>query len=135
METYLKCIPAIQRLIDTRKLGIDLKRRLVVIDESLHRMFISTKPGKSMEKADRKYAAFMDKVVAFMNFRLGQMGKKDYIKPDSRIDFHVVMQNNRYVDDEGNPLPAHRQVSFDIILVGKYENGEIDYKEFGYGQE
>lgn len=130
MDTYLGCIPGIQRLIDTRKMGINLKERLVVLDISIHRAFLPKRfTDSEMAKADRRYAAFFDKVVAYMNFQLGRMGKKDFIDPTKeRIHFHVTVERYRYVDDEGKPLPAHQQVSFDTLLVGWYQNGEVDYK-------
>lgn len=130
METYLNCCESIQKFIDTHKLGINLKERHVVLDISLHLLFMPHGTSDRMiRKSDRRYAAFFDKVVAYMNLQLGRMQKKDFIDPQKdAVTFHVTVERHRYVDDEGNPLPAHRQVTFDTIIVGAYRNGEIDYK-------
>jgi hypothetical protein len=132
METYLGCIPTIQRLIDKHLLGINLKERLLVIDLNLHLMYISTRTGRAMTEADRRYAAFIDKVVAYMNFQLGRMGARDFIDPKKEpIRFLVTQKELRYFDAEGNPLPAHLQVNERTLFVGMYKNGEVNYREYG----
>lgn len=132
METYLGCIPTIQKLIDKRLLGINLKERLLVIDLSLHLMYISIHNGKAMEDADRRYAAFIDKVVAYMNFQLGRMGATDYIDPnEASVRFLVTQKQFRYFDPEGHPLPSHLQVEERTLFVGYYKKGKVNYREYG----
>lgn len=132
METYLGCIPTIQKLIDKRLLGINLKERLLVIDLSLHLMYISIHNGKAMEDADRRYAAFIDKVVAYMNFQLGRMGATDYIDPnEASVRFLVTQKQFRYFDPEGHPLPSHLQVEEKTLFVGYYKKGKVNYREYG----
>ena len=132
METYLGCIPTIQRLIDKHLLGINLKERLLDIDLNLHLMYISTRTGRAMTEADRRYAAFIDKVVAYMNFQLGRMGARDFIDPKKEpIRFLVTQKELHYFDAEGNPLPAHLQVNERTLFVGMYKNGEVNYREYG----
>ena len=132
METYLGCIPTIQTLIDKHLLGINLKERLVVIDLDLHLMYISIHTGKAMEDADRRYAAFMDKVVAYMNFQLGRIGARDYIDPTKEtIRFLVTQKVYRHFDENGDLLPAHLQVSERTLFVGMFKKGKIDYRQYG----
>ena len=132
METYLECIPTIQKLIDKRLMGINLKERLVVIDLELHLMYISIHTGKAMEDADRRYAAFMDKVVAYMNFQLGRMGAREVIDPGKEaIRFLVTQKVYRHFDENGDLLPAHLQVSERTIFVGMYKNGVVNYRQYG----
>lgn len=131
MESYLKCIPTIQTLIDKHLLGINLKERLIVMDISVHLMFISTRLGKDMSDADKRYASFIDKVVAFMNFQLGRMGANDFIDTNKTpIHFIVTQKEYKHFDEDGNPLPAHRQISENTLFVGQYKNGIIDYREY-----
>lgn len=126
METYLSTSSTIQKLIDTHKLGINLKERHVVIDVSLHLCFINTSGSK---KGDKKYTNFFDKIIAYMNMQLGVMGKKEFIDPQKdTITFHVIIERYHYVDDKGSPLPAHKQITYDTIAVGAYRHGIIDYK-------
>ena len=135
-EAYLSSVPVIQKLVDARKLGINLKERFVMIDESLHRSFMPKRfsPG-AIEKWDRRYAAFFDKLVAYMNFQLGHMGKPDFIDPATEaVNFSVVMPVMRAFDEHMNPLPAHLQMEYKTILVGWYRNGEIDFKSVEDGQ-
>ena len=129
MEAYLLNIPTIQRLIDTKMLGINLKERFVMVDESLHRSFMPRRfsPG-AIDAWDRRYAAFFDKVLAFMNFQLGRMGKPAIDPEKEPLNFSVVMPVMRYFDDDMNPLPAHLQVEYRTICVGRYFNGEVDFK-------
>ena len=131
METYLKCIPTIQKYVDKHLLGIDLKNRVVVVDVSVHLMYVSAKAGRAMDEADRRYAAFMDKVVAYMNFQLGRMEARDFIDPKAApIHFLVTQKEHRYVDEGGNPLPAHLMVNERTLFVGMYKDGVINYREY-----
>lgn len=130
METYQACIPSIQKLVDRHLLGINLKERFVLVDESIHRAFLPihfTQAG--IRRADKRYAAFFDKIIAYMNFQLGRMGLKDFVDPKKeRINFHVTINETRFFDEDMNPVPAHLQVRTKTILVGWYENGDLDYK-------
>jgi hypothetical protein len=133
VETYLKCIPTIQKLIDTHMLGINLKNRVIVLDISLHMTFVpSGMSATSFEKADKRYANFLDNLVAYMNFRLGQMGARDFIDTAKEcIHLLVTSKDYRYLDENGNPIPAHLQVEERTILVGLYKNGKVGYREYG----
>ena len=131
METYLGCIPTIQTLVDKHLLGINLKERIVVIDVSVHLMYVSTKAGKSMDEADRRYSAFMDKVVAFMNFQLGRMGARDFIDPKKEPIHFLVTMKETVMWENGEPVPAHLQVREKKLFVGLYKDGKINYREYG----
>ena len=131
METYLGCIPTIQTLVDKHLLGINLKERIVVIDVSVHLMYVSTKAGKSMDEADRRYAAFMDKVVAFMNFQLGRMGARDFIDPKKEAIHFLVTMKETVMWENGEPVPVHLQGREKTLFVGMYKDGKINYREYG----
>lgn len=132
METYLGCIPTIQTLIDKHLLGVNLKERLLVIDLDLHLMYIPTRTGRTLNEADRRYAAFIDKVVAYMNFQLGRMGARDFVDPNKEtVRFLVTQKEYRHFDHEGNPMPAHLQISERTLFIGMYKNGTINYREYG----
>ena len=104
----------------------------MVLDVYLHIAFVSTRAGKAMDEADRRYAAFMDKVVAYMNFQLGRMGRKDFIDPTTQpIHFLVTMKETQMWDKDGNLLPAHLQVKEKTLIVGMYKNGVVNYREYG----
>ena len=129
METYLNCCGTIQKLIDTHKLGINLKERHVVLDIGLHMAFMPQGTSDAdIRRSDKRYAAFFDKVLAFMNFQLGHMGKPAIDPEKEPLNFSVVMPVMRYFDDDMNPLPAHLQVEYRTICVGRYFNGEVDFK-------
>ena len=134
METYLKCIPTIQKLIDRHQLGINLKERLVVLDVNLHMAFLPIGTSASAyQQADKRYAAFFDKVVAYMNFQLGRMGKKDFIDPTKETVSFVVTQKETVMWENNEPVPAHLQVREKTLLVGVYRDGVVDYKEVENG--
>lgn len=132
MESYLDCIPIIQKLVDNHQIGINLKERLVLIDIHLHTLFLPKDFSyKSIQQADKKYAAFFDKIVAYINYNLGLIGKKDFVDPkNDSIHFFVIQKEIQYMDEEGNPIPVHLQVKEQILFAGLYKNGLIDYKEY-----
>ena len=130
METYLKCIPTIERLIERHQMGINLKERLVVLDIGVHLAFLPA--GTSVyayRQADKRYAAFFDKVVAYMNFQLGRLGKKDFIDPTKETVSFVVTRKETVMWENDEPVPAHLQVREKTILEGAYRNGGVDYKD------
>ena len=131
METYMGCIPTIQKLVDKHLLGINLKERIVVIDVSVHLMYVSTRAGKAIDEADRRYAAFMDKVAAFMNFQLGRMGARDFIDPKKEPIHFLVTMKETVMWENGEPVPAHLQVREKTLFVGLYKDGGINYREYG----
>ena len=131
MDTYLSCIPTIQTLVDKHLLGINLKGRIVVLDVSVHNMFIAIKAGRAMDEADRRYANFMDKVVAFMNFQLGRMGARDFIDPKKEAIRFLVTLKETVMWENNEPVPAHLQVRERTLFVGMYKNGTINYREYG----
>lgn len=131
MDTYLSCIPTIQTLVDKHLLGINLKERIVVLDVSVHNMYIAIKAGRAMDEADRRYANFMDKVVAFMNFQLGRMGARDFIDPKKEAIRFLVTLKETVMWENNEPVPAHLQVRERTLLVGMYKNGTINYREYG----
>lgn len=129
METYLKCIPTIQKLVDTHKLGINLKERLVVLDIGVHLAFLPTGTSAyAYRQADKRYAAFFDKVVAYMNFKLGKLGKEDFINPTKETVSFVVTRKETVMWENGEPVPTHLQVREKTVLVGAYRDGVVDYK-------
>lgn len=131
MEMHLGCIPTIQKLVDKRLLGINLKERIVVIDVSLHLMYVSDKAGRAMEEADRRYANFLDKVVAFMNFQLGRMGARDFIDPKKETIHFMVTMKETVMWENNEPVPAHLQVRENTLFIGRYKDGEVNYREYG----
>ena len=135
MDTYLSCIPTIQTLVDKHLLGINLKERIVVLDVSVHNMYIAIKAGRAMDEADRRYANFMDKVVAFMNFQLGRMGARDFIDPKKEAIRFLVTLKETVMWENNEPVPAHLQVRERTLLVGMYKNGTINYREYGGNSE
>ena len=130
-ETYLRCIPTIQKYVDKHLLGINLKERIVVIDVSVHLMYVATKAGRAMDEADRRYAAFMDKVVVYMNFQLGRMGARDFIDPTKEVIRFLVTMKETVMWENNEPVPAHLQVREKTLFVGMYKNGVVNYRESG----
>ena len=130
METYLKCIPTIERLIERHQMGINLKERLVVLDISVHLAFLPVGTSDyAYRQADKRYAAFFDKVVAYMNFQLGRLGKKDFIDPTKETVSFVVTRKETVMWEDGEPVPPHLQVREKTVFVGAYRDGVVDYKE------
>lgn len=128
METYLKCIPTIQKLIDRHQLGINLKERFVVLDVGVHLAFLPTGTSAyAFRQADKRYAAFFDKVTAYMNFKLGELGKPA-VDPQKEALSFVVTRKETVMWENGEPVPAHLQVREKTVLVGAYRDGAVDYR-------
>ena len=130
METYLKCIPTIEKLIERHQMGINLKERFVVLDVGIHVAFLPVGTSAyAYRQADKQYAAFFDKVVAYMNFQLGRLGKKDFIDPTKETVSFVVTRKETVMWEDGEPVPPHLQVREKTVFVGAYRDGVVDYKE------
>lgn len=118
MDTYLSCMESIDKLIEKDLIGINLERRFVVLDSTVHLMFFED--GK-------KYAAFFDKIRAYMNMSLGKKGIKEMIEAEDAIDFNVVMKRLVYMDEYGTIPEDGVKTHIDTLLVGRYCNSEVDY--------
>lgn len=117
-DTYLSCCDSIWELIEKDLIGVNLERRFVVLDSSVHLLFFEN---------DEKYAAFFDKIRAYMNIALGIMGRGEMIGIEDAIDFNVVMKRVVYMDEYGMIPDDGVKTHIDTILVGRYCNAKVNY--------
>lgn len=125
-DTYFSCFDSIWELIEKDLIGINLERRFVVLDSSVHLLFFEN---------DKKYAAFFDKIRAYMNISMGMMGRGEMIGHEDAIDFNVVMKRVVYMDEYGMIPNDGVKTHIDTILVGKYCNGEVNYVSYTPSEE
>ena len=128
-SAYLKTFQTLEKLMEAEYLQVDLRELHVRIDYRIHALYMYD---------DKKYLAFIDKVVAWMNFKRGLLGVKQFIEPTHRINFTVFRMDDVYTvgDKEVNLTDIFQGNSvsdFKIqhkptdILVGYAENGRLDY--------
>ncbi len=94
VEDYLNRFKAVESLIDGDLLAINFEEMFVVLDSKIHLLYHSN---------DKKYLAFFDTLLAYINLNRGFLsgkGEKDLpiVKPEeAQINFLVtsVDQNNR----------------------------------------
>ena len=117
IPVYLKRFGTVEKLIDTELLAIDLEKRFVAVDTSLHLLYMND---------IRKYSAFFDTVRAYMNYRLGLLGMSE-VKYSDRIDFAVMLKQTSYIDADTGELYDTPKETYRPIIVGYYMNGKTDY--------
>lgn len=115
---YLKRFETIQKLIDQDLLGFDFKQKLVVLDSSIHALYLND---------DRKYAAFFDTLQAYMNAFRGALGIEEFIDKDDRINFMVVLKQYIGFDLETGDFFSPAKETVSTLLVGYYQDGKVDY--------
>lgn len=120
-ETYLSCAESISSMIEKDLIGINLEKRFVVLDSYVHLLFFED---------EKKYSAFFDKIRAFINICLGELGREEMIEPEDAIDFNVVMKRLIYMDEYGNIPDGGVKTHIDPILVGRYQYGKVDYVSY-----
>lgn len=125
-DTYLSCCDSIWELIEKDLIGINLERKFVVLDSSVHLLFF---------ESDEKYAAFFDKIRAYMNITSAMMGRGEMIRPEDAIDFNVVMKRVVYMDEYGMIPEDGMKTHIDTILVGRYCNGKVNYSSYMLPEE
>lgn len=118
---YITNIQTIYNLIDSDLLYIDIKKPYVALSLRLHMAFmddeykLNTFKYRLLAKIglverDARYKSLMRNILAYINYNRGRQGLSAYA-PDKRLDFLVMNLENT------KPL-----------LVGAYQNGEVDYQ-------
>lgn len=125
-ETYISSFDSITQLIEKDLIGINIERRFVVLDSAVHLLFFEN---------DKKYAAFFDKIRAYMNIALGEMGIGEMIDREHAIDFNVVLKRLVYMDEYAMIPDGGVKTHIDTILVGRYCNGKVNYVSYDADKE
>lgn len=119
VQVYLKRFETIDTLIAEDRIGIDLIRALVVLDVSVHLLYMED---------DRKYNAFFDTLRAYINYHRGRLQVNRLLEPEDPISFYVVQKLYKAFDlDRGEFFDPPRQ-EVEKLAVGVYRNGEVSYK-------
>ena len=121
VQTYLNRFATLEKLIADGRIGIDVKQKLVVLDSSIHLLYMED---------DQKYNAFFDTIRAYMNYRRGAIEIKEIIKPEDRINFTVVMKHYTAFDESIGEFFDPPKETADTILVGYYKNGRVEYATY-----
>lgn len=115
---YTKRFETLEKLIADDRIGIDFEQKLVVLDVSIHVLYI----GK-----DREYAAFFDTVQAYMNMCRGALGIRELIESNDRINFMVVMKKYQSFNMETAEFFDPAKETTKTLLVGYYQNEKVEY--------
>lgn len=118
IPVYLKRFETIDTLIGDDRIGIDIVRNLVVLDTSIHLLYMDD---------DNKYNAFFDTLRAYINYHRGRLQIRRMVEPEDRIDFMVVQKLYMAFDLEKGEFYDKPQESAQTLIVGYYQNGKVDY--------
>lgn len=121
MEQLLSNAESIKKLIDSDLLAIDAKHPYVAISEQIHRLYMSD---------DRRYANFLYNVLSYINIQRGLMKIETPVLPEDRLNFAVVQTVTRYVPQEEETWEEMPKASVEMLLVGAYQNGVVDYETY-----
>ena len=116
----------LEKLISNDRIGIDFRQKLVVLDSSIHLLYLND---------DQKYAAFFDTVQAYMNMCRGAIGIKELITPEDKIDFSVVLKQYVVIDVKSGEFYDPPKESTKTLIVGYYQNKKVDYIQYQENQE
>lgn len=121
IPVYLKRFASVDRLIETGMLAIDLDKKFVALDTSIHLLHMND---------IRKYSAFFDTVRAYMNYRLGLLGMPG-VKYSDRIDFTVMLKQTAYIDADTGELYDNPKETYHPLVIGYYTDGQTVYAPYG----
>lgn len=119
--SYINNIQTIYKLIDSDLLYIDIKKPYVALSLRLHMAFMDDEyklntfkyrllAKMGLVERDARYKSLIQNILAYINYNRGRQGLSVY-SPKNRLDFLVMNLENT------KP-----------ILVGVYQNGEVDYQ-------
>lgn len=119
VAVYLKRFETIDKLIADDRIGIDPIRALVVLDASIHLLYMDD---------DRKYNAFFDTIRAYINYKRGLLQVNRLLEPEAPLSFYVVQKIYKLFDIERGEFydPPHEDV--EKLLVGAHWNGKMIYE-------
>lgn len=118
VPVYLERFASLDKLIADDRIAIDFKQKLVVLDTSMHLLYMDD---------DRKYAAFFDTIRAYINFSRGRIGIEEVVKHTDRINFMVMLKQYKEFNEETGDFYDPPQETAKTILVGYYQHGKVDY--------
>lgn len=120
-QVYLKRFESIEKLVRNGLLAVDYGENLAVLDASVHLLYMND---------DRGYAAFFDTLRAYINFRRGMAGIEEMTREEDRINFMVTIRRAQFVDDETGEYFSPPKESTEILLIGYFQNGKVDYAPY-----
>lgn len=119
VQVYLKRFETIDTLIGDDRIGIDIVRSLVVLDVSVHLLYMED---------DRKYNAFFDTLRAYINYHRGRLQIGKLLEPEDTISFYVVQKLYKVFDiDRGEFFDPPRE-EVEKLAVGIYRDGVVSYE-------
>lgn len=121
IPVYLKRFDTLERLISDDRLGIDHQKKLVVLDSSVHVLYMED---------DQAYNAFFDTVRAYINFSRGKVGVEEGVEYSDRINFLVMMKHYTAFDPATEEFFSPPKVEAKTVLVGYYEHGKVEYETY-----
>ena len=120
-QVYLKRFESIEKLVRNGLLAVDYGENLAVLDTSVHLLYMND---------DRAYAAFFDTLRAYINFHRGMAGMEEMTCSEDRINFMVTIRRSQLVDDETGEYFFPPKETMEILLVGYFQNGKVDYSPY-----
>lgn len=117
VSVYLTRFNAIDKLIQAKLVGIDIKDVFVELDvqEHIRHMY-----------SPREYAAYFDTLRGFINYHRGLHGLS-MISYQDRINFSVVLKREKYWDMETEQLYDPPVKEYIPMIVGYYQEGKLKY--------
>lgn len=121
VPVYLRRFASIEKMIKAKLLSVDYGENLVVLDTSVHLLYMGN---------ERAYEAFFDTLRAFINFCRGVAGIEEMTELEDRINFMVVLKRSHLFNDETGEYFNPPEELTDILLIGYYQYGYIDYAPY-----
>lgn len=121
IPVYLKRFETLDTLIGDDRIGIDIVRKIVVLDTSIHLLYMDD---------DEKYNAFFDTIRAYINYHRGRLQIKRMVEHEDRIDFMVVQKLYMAFDLDKGEFYDKPKEHAKTLIVGYYQNGKVEYAPY-----
>ena len=120
VPVYLKRFETVDRMIASDLIAIDLEKRFVALDASVHLLYMNDL---------KRYAAFFDTLRAFINYRRGLLGMKE-VAYEERIDFTVMIRHSVMSDAATGEVFDPPRDTVQPLIVGFYAQGIVKYAPY-----
>lgn len=120
VPVYLSRFETIDKLIESGLLAIDLCRRYVCLDTSLHIQYMNSK---------EKYVRFFDNLRVYINYRLGMEGQS-MLNPEDRLNFGVMLKQTILYNADTGEVYDIPKIEYHTLIVGINQNGMVEYDTY-----
>lgn len=114
--SMLNNVESVGKLVESGWLNVNVSKPYVRLSLKLYHIYALD---------DKKFSAFLNNVLAFINFHRGRLDEGNVITPEEGFAFSVIDLRTRYTPPEGESWDDYPRDETVVLLLGAYQNNRV----------